>query len=73
MNTEHAETAPLDSPRPEKRAPRSIRFHGREWERIEAFAEDRGLAAAEFVRFAVLAEIEAAWRRSSSARSTTPT
>ena len=42
----------------EKRTPRSIRFYDPEWERIEAFAERRGLAAAEFVRFAALAAIE---------------
>ena len=42
----------------EKRTPRSIRFHDPEWERIEAFAEARGVAAAEFVRFAALDAIE---------------
>ena len=40
-----------------KRSPHSIRFFGPEWERIEAFAEARGLAPAEFVRFATLAAI----------------
>jgi len=48
---------PADAGKAEKRSPRSIRFHDPEWERIEAFAETRGLAAAEFVRFAALAAI----------------
>ena len=38
--------------------PHSIRFFDPEWERIAAFAEDRGLTSAEFVRFATLAAIE---------------
>ena len=42
----------------QKRAPRSIRFFDPEWERIAAFAGDRGLSPAEFVRFATLAAIE---------------
>ena len=42
---------------PEKRTPHSIRFFDPEWDRIEAFAEERGLAPAEFVRFATLAAI----------------
>ena len=42
----------------EKRTPRSIRFYDLEWERIEAFADKRGLSAAEFVRFAALAAVE---------------
>ena len=37
-----------------KRSPHTIRFLDPEWERIEAFAEARGLAPAEFVRFATL-------------------
>lgn len=37
-----------------KRSPHTIRFLKPEWERIEAFAEARGLAPAEFVRFATL-------------------
>lgn len=40
-----------------KRSRRTIRFFGPEWERVEAFAEARGLPAAEFVRFATLAAI----------------
>lgn len=51
----HADTPKGDSGRTEKRTPRSIRFHDLEWEHIETFAEERGLAAAEFVRFAALA------------------
>ena len=42
----------------QKRGPHSIRFFDDEWTRIEAFAGDRGLAPAEFVRFAALAAIE---------------
>ena len=41
----------------EKRTPHSIRFFDSEWDRIEAFAEERGLAPAELVRFATLAAI----------------
>ena len=41
-----------------KRWPRSIRFLEGEWERIEAFADARGLTGYEFVRFAALAAIE---------------
>ena len=37
-----------------KRSPRTIRFLDPEWERIEKFAEARGLAPAEYVRFATL-------------------
>ena len=37
-----------------KRSPHTIRFFEAEWENIEAFAEARGLAPAEFVRFATL-------------------
>ena len=53
----HVDTPKDDPGRTEKRTPRSIRFQDPEWERIEAFAEERGLAAAEFVRFAALAAI----------------
>ena len=37
-----------------KRSPHTIRFLDPEWERIEKFAEARGLATAEYVRFATL-------------------
>jgi len=57
MASSGPERAPADGGKAEKRSPRSIRFHDPEWERIEAFAETRGLAAAEFVRFAALAAI----------------
>ena len=40
-----------------KRRPHSIRFLEPEWERIEVFAEARGLTAPEFVRFATLAAV----------------
>ena len=55
MNDKQPGHVQAETGRPEKRSPRSIRFHDPEWERIEAFAETRGLAAAEFVRFAALA------------------
>lgn len=57
MESTGPDGAPAEAGKPEKRSPRSIRFHDPEWERIEAFAETRGLAAAEFVRFAALAAI----------------
>ncbi len=37
-----------------KRSPHTIRFFDSEWKRIEGFAEARGLAPAEYVRFATL-------------------
>ena len=37
-----------------KRSPHTIRFLEPEWKNVEAFAEARGLAPAEFVRFATL-------------------
>ena len=37
-----------------KRSPHTIRFLDPEWARIEAHAEERGLAPAEYVRFATL-------------------
>ena len=44
--------------KPATRRAHSIRFLEPEWERIEAFAGDRGLTPSEFVRFATLAVIE---------------
>ena len=41
-----------------RRRPHSIRFLDPEWERIEAFAEARGLSGPEFVRSAALAATE---------------
>lgn len=38
-----------------RRRPHSIRFLETEWERIEAFADERGLTGPEFVRYATLA------------------
>ena len=40
-----------------KRSPHTIRFLNSEWERIEEFAESRGLAPAEYVRFATLSRM----------------
>ena len=60
MSRNEGEVAPVETARAKKRTPRSIRFHDPEWERIEAFAEDRGLDTAEFVRFAALGDDAAA-------------
>ena len=57
MESKQSVTVP-DAGKLEKRTPRSIRFQDRDWERIEAFAELRGLSAAEFVRFATLAAVD---------------
>ena len=58
MSREPVDTLKDEAGKAEKRTPRSIRFYDPEWGRIEAFAEGRGLAAAEFVRFAALSAIE---------------
>ena len=58
MDREPGEGAPADGGKGEKRSPHSIRFLDLEWERIEAYAETRGLTGPEFVRFAALAAIE---------------
>ena len=58
MDNNQAVMAPAEVGKAEKRTPRSIRFYDPEWERIEGFAEKRGMAAAEFVRFAALHAIE---------------
>ena len=58
MDSTRTDMAPANAGKAEKRTPRSIRFYDPEWERIEAFADKRGVAAAEFVRFAALAAIE---------------
>lgn len=58
MSSVTVDVPAVESVKAEKRTPRSIRFHDPEWERIKAFAEERGLAAAEFVRFAALAVVE---------------
>ena len=57
MDSGNPETTPAATAKAEKRTPRTIRFHDPEWARIEAFAEERGLSAAEFVRFAALAAV----------------
>ncbi len=57
MDGNAAESAPAGTGKPEKRTPHSIRFLDPEWERIEAFAEERGLTGPEFVRFAALAAL----------------
>ena len=58
MDGERGDVAPADGGRAEKRSPHSIRFLEPEWERIEAYAETRGLTGPEFVRFAALAAME---------------
>ena len=58
MDSNQAVMAPAEAGKAEKRTPRSVRFHDPGWERIEAFAEERGMAAAEFIRFAALDAIE---------------
>ena len=58
MDSKQPVMAPAEAGKVEKRTPRSVRFHDPEWERIEVFAEKRGMAAAEFVRFAALDAIE---------------
>ena len=58
MDGSKPDGAPRDAGKAEKRTPHSIRFLDLEWERIEAFAEKRGLTGPEFVRFAALAAME---------------
>ena len=58
MDSKQPVMGPAEAGKAEKRAPRSIRFYDLEWGRIEAFAEKRGMAAAEFVRFVALDAIE---------------
>ena len=58
VDREPGDGAPADGGRAKKRSPHSIRFLDPEWERIEAYAEARGLTGPEFVRFAALAAIE---------------
>ena len=57
MDSSGPDGAAAEGGRTEKRTPRSIRFYDPEWERIEVFAGERGVAAAEFVRFSALAAI----------------
>ena len=57
MSHENTDTPAVDAGKAETRTAHSIRFLDTEWDRIKTFAEDRGLAAPEFVRFAALAVI----------------
>ncbi len=59
VDEERGDAGPADGGRAEKRSPHSIRFLDPEWERIEAYAETRGLTGPEFVRFAALAAMQA--------------
>lgn len=56
-DNEHA-IAPDEGEKAERRTPHTIRFFDPEWQRIEAFADKRGLTGPEFVRFATLAAME---------------
>lgn len=58
MSQENTDVQAVEAGKAETRTPHSIRFLDPEWDRIKAFAEDRGLAPPEFVRFAALAAIE---------------
>ena len=58
MSQENTDIPAVDAGKAETRTAHSIRFLDTEWDRIKAFAEDRGLAPPEFVRFAALAAIE---------------
>ena len=58
MDSSQAVMAPAEAGKVGKRTPRSVRFLNPEWERIEALAEKRGMAAAGFVRVAALDAIE---------------
>ena len=55
MDGKTPETGPAEAAKAEKRSPHSIRFLDAEWDRIEAYADTRGLTGPEFVRFAALA------------------
>ena len=55
MTSGRIETGSDEVDRSERRRSRSVRFLDLEWERIEAFAEARGLTGSEFVRYAALA------------------
>ena len=55
---ENRDVPAVEAGKAETRTAHSIRFLDPEWDRIRAFAEDRGLAPPEFVRFATLAAIE---------------
>ena len=58
MSQENTDIPAVEAGKAETRTAHSIRFLDTEWDRIKAFAEDRGLAPPEFVRFAALAAIE---------------
>ena len=58
MSQENTDIPAVEAGKAETRTAHSIRFLDPEWDRIKAFAEGRGLAPPEFVRFAALAAIE---------------
>ncbi len=58
MSQENTGIPAVEAGKAETRTAHSIRFLDTEWDRIKAFAEGRGLAPPEFVRFAALAMIE---------------
>ena len=59
MDAKDRATVPAATGTAEGTTPRTFRFPDSEWARVEACAEARGLSAAEFVRFAVRAAVDA--------------
>ncbi len=57
MEAECPERGSASASKAEKRVPRSIRFSDQEWGRIEEMADERGVTAAEFVRFVALSAV----------------
>ncbi|MDE0031854.1 MAG: hypothetical protein OXU75_01760 [Deltaproteobacteria bacterium] len=57
MSQEKRDTSAVEVGKAETRTAHSIRFLDPEWDRIRAFADERGLAPPEFVRFATLAAV----------------
>ena len=55
MTSGSSETEIAEADGNARRRSRSVRFLDSEWDRIEAFAESRGLIGSEFVRYAVFA------------------
>ena len=58
MNDDQQEITQDEAGKAERRTPHTIRFLEPEWQRVEAFADRRGLTGPEFVRFATLAAME---------------
>ena len=58
MKVEQTESGSAGSGKVDRRVPRSIRFSDQEWGRIESLADERGVTAAELVRFVALSAVE---------------